>query len=112
MSFFDGATLDFTSIQSRLSATLRYHNVGLNLELLRGLVETTTHPGLSRKILGELSQKPKNACSIGVGGNTIEARWLGGYLQFNPRNGPPTKVGIICHHVVAPGLDKDPKTIE
>lgn len=111
VSFFEGITLDFTSIESRLSETLGHYK-GLRLELLRGSVEGTINRGLRRGILAEPSQKPRNGSSIGVEGNTTEAGSLGGWLQFNPRIGPPTKVEVTCHHVVASGLDKDPTTVE
>lgn len=111
VSFFEGITLDFTSIESRLSETLGHYK-GLRLELLRGSVEGTINQSLRKRILAEPSRKPRNGSSIGVKGDTTEAGSLGGWLQFNPRIGPPTKVGVTCHHVVAPRLDKDPTTVE
>lgn len=44
VSFFEGATLDFNTIESNLKETLRRHNLPLELELLRGSVEINTMP--------------------------------------------------------------------
>lgn len=112
VSFFDGVTLDFTSIEAQLLEAYHHYKAGLRLELLRGSADGEINQGEGASVLTDLSPRPKNGSSIGVGRNTTEAGSLGGWLRLNLPNRPPMKVGITCHHVVAPGLDQNPTTIE
>lgn len=112
VSFFDGVTLDFTSIEAQLSEAFYHYKAGLRLELLHGSTEGAINEGEGPKVLTNLSRNPKNGSSIGVGRYITEAGSLGGWFRLNLPNRPPLKVGITCHHVVAPGLDQNPTTIE
>lgn len=62
VSSFDGATLNFTSIESRLSKTLRHYKAELKLELLCGSVENTIKQAQAEKNELSTSIDPLRLC--------------------------------------------------